>query len=177
MVALPRRDRARSCRALSVDGAHALSLFETTIHFLPVHVGARRVDLLLDEPAHELLDAAVDLAVDERARHVEGHPRGELAQQIAAGFAFGFVPGLVLEVGALSSVLPEALSFCFDLATEGTVVEGAALEVRTAAATARCRSCDANLSLARASDRCPCGAYDLEWLSGDALTILELEVA
>jgi hypothetical protein len=30
----------------------------------------------------------------------------------------------VLELGVLSSVLPDALSFCFDLATEGAVVEG-----------------------------------------------------
>jgi hypothetical protein len=28
----------------------------------------------------------------------------------------------------------------------------------------------------RVSDRCPCGGYDLEWLTGDALTIALLEV-
>jgi hydrogenase nickel incorporation protein HypA/HybF len=100
----------------------------------------------------------------------------ELVDAIAARARGSRVQRVVLEVGALSSVLPEALSFCFDLATEGTVVEGAALELRTGAATARCRSCDALLTLARASDRCPCGAYDLEWLSGEALRILELEV-
>jgi hydrogenase nickel incorporation protein HypA/HybF len=100
----------------------------------------------------------------------------ELVDAIAARAGGARVQRVVLEVGALSSVLPDALSFCFELATEGTAVQGAALEVRTGAATARCRSCDRHITLTRASDRCPCGAYDLEWLSGQALTILELEV-
>lgn len=100
----------------------------------------------------------------------------ELVDAIAARAGSGRVQRVVLEVGPLSSVLPDALSFCFDLATEGTAVAGAALEVRGGVATARCRSCEQRLSLMRASDRCSCGAYDLEWLSGDALTILELEV-
>lgn len=101
----------------------------------------------------------------------------ELVDAIAARAKGSRVQRVVLEVGALSSVLPDALSFCFELATEGTVVEGAALELRSVAARARCRSCERELLLARASERCPCGAYDLEWLSGEALTILELEVA
>jgi hydrogenase nickel incorporation protein HypA/HybF len=100
----------------------------------------------------------------------------ELVDAIAARAGGARVQRVVLEVGVLSSVLPDALSFCFTLATEGTAVEGAALEVRTVAAPARCRSCERRLTLGRASDRCPCGAYDLEWLGGEALTILELEV-
>jgi hydrogenase nickel incorporation protein HypA/HybF len=43
------------------------------------------------------------------------------------------VKRVVLEVGTLSCVLPDALRFCFDLATEGTVVEGAELSIREAA--------------------------------------------
>lgn len=100
----------------------------------------------------------------------------ELVDAIAARAGGARVQRVVLEVGALSSVLPDALSFCFPLATEGTVVEGAALELRSVPGRARCRSCSRELSLGRASDRCPCGAYDLEWLSGDGLTIVELEV-
>jgi hydrogenase nickel incorporation protein HypA/HybF len=100
----------------------------------------------------------------------------ELVDAIAARAGGARVRRVVLEVGALSSVLPDALTFCFELATEGTVVEGAALEVRATPASARCRSCDRELSLMRVSDRCPCGGYDLEWLTGDALTIALLEV-
>lgn len=100
----------------------------------------------------------------------------ELVDAIATRAGGAQVTRVVLEVGALSSVLPDALSFCFSLATEGTVVAGAAVEVRTTPASARCRSCERELSLMRMSDRCPCGGYDLEWLSGDALTIALLEV-
>ena len=101
----------------------------------------------------------------------------ELVDAIAERARGAQVRRIVIEIGALSSVLPDALSFCFGLATEGTVAHGAALELKMIPARARCRSCAALLSLARASDRCPCGAYDLEWLSGDALQIVELEVA
>lgn len=101
----------------------------------------------------------------------------ELVDAIAERAGGARVQRVVLEVGPLSSVLPDALAFCFELATEGTSVHGASLEVRTSPARARCQSCRRELSLQRASDRCPCGAYDLEWQSGDALRILELEVA
>jgi len=100
----------------------------------------------------------------------------ELVDAIAQRAGGSRVQRVVIEIGALSSVLPDALSFCFELATEGTVVEGAAVELRTVAAEARCRSCERALSLQRASDRCSCGAYDLEWLSGDTLQIALLEV-
>src|SRR5690242_2586488 len=34
-----------------------------------------------------------------------------------------------LRVGALTAVVPEAMQFCFDLAVEGTVAEGARLDI------------------------------------------------
>ena len=34
-----------------------------------------------------------------------------------------------LEIGALSGVVAESIRFCFDLATEGTGLEGATLEI------------------------------------------------
>jgi hydrogenase nickel incorporation protein HypA/HybF len=39
------------------------------------------------------------------------------------------VKRLVLEVGKLTCVLPDALRFCFDIATEGTLMEGAELMI------------------------------------------------
>lgn len=36
---------------------------------------------------------------------------------------------VVVVVGRLVAVLPDALRFCFELAAEGTVAEGAALEI------------------------------------------------
>jgi hydrogenase nickel incorporation protein HypA/HybF len=34
-----------------------------------------------------------------------------------------------LEVGALTGVVPDSLRFCFELATEGTSLQGACLEI------------------------------------------------
>lgn len=101
----------------------------------------------------------------------------ELVDAIAQRSGGARVRRVVLEIGALCGVLPDALSFCFELATEGTAVEGARLELRATQARVRCRSCGEELLVSRPSTRCTCGAYDLDWLSGDALRIVELEVA
>jgi hydrogenase nickel incorporation protein HypA/HybF len=101
----------------------------------------------------------------------------ELVDALADRAGGARVQRVVLEVGVLSSVLPDALAFCFELATRGTPVEGAHLELRAVPGHARCRSCGAELRPERMAARCGCGAYDLEWLSGEALEIVEMEVA
>lgn len=35
------------------------------------------------------------------------------------------IPSIRVQVGALTAVVPDAMLFCFDLVTEGTVAEGA----------------------------------------------------
>lgn len=48
---------------------------------------------------------------------------------------------VVVEIGRETAVLPDAVRFCFDLCAEGTLVEGAALEiVEMAGAELRVRS-------------------------------------
>ncbi|AJE39346.1 hydrogenase maturation nickel metallochaperone HypA [Streptomyces nodosus] len=46
-----------------------------------------------------------------------------------------------LQVGELAGVVPEALSFCFELACAGTVLEGAELITETVPGRARCAPC------------------------------------
>src|SRR5689334_7256311 len=83
---------------------------------------------------------------------------------------------LVLEIGKLSTVLPDAVRFCFDVATEGTPLAGATLEIVEVPGKARCRACDGTVELERPVGRCMCGAFDLEWISGMDVRILEMEV-
>ena len=40
------------------------------------------------------------------------------------------VSKVVLEIGKLSAVMPEAIRFCFDVCTKNTVLDGAELEIR-----------------------------------------------
>lgn len=86
------------------------------------------------------------------------------------------VTRVVLEIGRLSAVLPDAVRFCFDLCSEGTSLEGATLDVVETPGQARCRQCGATVSLERPFGWCACGSSDLEWLSGDELRIREIEV-
>ena len=83
---------------------------------------------------------------------------------------------VVLEVGVLTAVLPDALQFCFGMATEGTLAEGAELEIVEEMARARCRACGGELELRRPFGRCACGGSELDWLSGDSLRIRSMEV-
>lgn len=46
-----------------------------------------------------------------------------------------------LRVGELAGVVPDALSFCFELACAGTVLEGAELVTDTVPGRARCAPC------------------------------------
>ena len=50
----------------------------------------------------------------------------DIACETAAGRR---VSRVVLEIGRLSGILPDAVRFCFSMASEGTLVEGAELVV------------------------------------------------
>jgi hydrogenase nickel incorporation protein HypA/HybF len=83
---------------------------------------------------------------------------------------------VVVEVGVLAAVLPDALRFAFDVVTAGTTAEGADLEIQHTPGEARCRACGASVVLTRPYGRCVCGGNDLEWLRGDELRILAVEI-
>jgi hydrogenase nickel incorporation protein HypA/HybF len=84
---------------------------------------------------------------------------------------------IVLQIGKLSAVLPDAVRFCFPVCAEGTVAEGAELEIIEPAGLARCRSCGVHMPLERPFGQCDCGSTDLEWLSGDEIRITAMELA
>jgi hydrogenase nickel incorporation protein HypA/HybF len=87
------------------------------------------------------------------------------------------VHSVTIEVGALCAVVPEAMQFCFELVAEGTVAEGAHLEIRIVPGAARCRSCGAEFGLADLILLCPCGSADVEVRSGRELRIRTMEVS
>ena len=108
------------------------------------------------------------------------HEMGIVAEivAIAAARSGGArVTRVIVRVGKLAAVLPDALLFCFDAATEGTCLEGARLEIEEVPGRARCKACDAEITLDRPFGRCACGGDDLEWISGDELQVRAMEVA
>jgi hydrogenase nickel incorporation protein HypA/HybF len=98
----------------------------------------------------------------------------ELAVESSGGARVGRI---VLEVGKLAVVLPDALRFCFDAAAEGTAAEGARLDIVEVPGLATCRACGGRVELSQPFGRCACGGSDLEWISGEELRIKEMEVA
>lgn len=98
----------------------------------------------------------------------------ELAVESSGGARVGRI---VLEVGKLAVVLPDALRFCFDAVAEGTAAEGARLDIVEVPGLATCRACGGRVELSQPFGRCACGGSDLEWISGEELRIKEMEVA
>src|SRR5438045_8179547 len=66
---------------------------------------------------------------------------------------------VVLEIGKLTAVLPDAVRFCFDVCSADTVVEGAELEVVETPGRARCRSCGSQRVFQDAYGCCDCGSF------------------
>ena len=83
---------------------------------------------------------------------------------------------IVVEIGKLSAVLPDAVRFCFELCSADTPAEGAELVIVEPPGLARCRACAAQVTLEGPLGQCGCGSADLEWLSGEQLCVTELEV-
>jgi hydrogenase nickel incorporation protein HypA/HybF len=82
-----------------------------------------------------------------------------------------------LEVGALCAVVPDSMQFCFGLVTEGTVADGARLDLDVRPGSAHCRSCGREFRLDDPILLCPCGSADVEVLAGRELRILSMEVS
>jgi hydrogenase nickel incorporation protein HypA/HybF len=100
----------------------------------------------------------------------------EIVALVAARATGRRVHRVVVEIGRLSAVLPDAVRFCFDLCAQDTTVEGAELQIVETPGTARCRACGLVLELDRPYGRCGCSGTDLEWLTGEELRIIEIEV-
>ncbi len=83
---------------------------------------------------------------------------------------------IILEIGVLSAVMPDAIRFCFDVVVQGSALEGATLDIIEIAARARCSDCGAEVTLATVVHRCSCGSQRLQMLSGNELNIKSFEI-
>jgi hydrogenase nickel incorporation protein HypA/HybF len=82
-----------------------------------------------------------------------------------------------LKVGHLRQVVPSSLEFAFGLVAEGTVAEGAELEMEVVPAAGRCRACGAESPLPGFPLRCArCGGFDMEVVRGEELLVDSLEL-
>lgn len=85
------------------------------------------------------------------------------------------VSTVVLEIGALAAVEPEAMAFCFAAVAADTVAAGATLEIVNTPGAGRCAACGGTAALAAIYDPCPaCGAYRMEVTAGMAMRVVEI---
>lgn len=100
---------------------------------------------------------------------------GQVQEAADAGGAAA-VTSVRLQVGELAGVVPDALSFCFELACEGTVLQGAELEIEAVRARARCAPCTHEWGTGMPPQLCcpRCGGATAELLSGRELHILSV---
>lgn len=83
---------------------------------------------------------------------------------------------VTLEIGELSGVMADAVAFCFDVVAQGTVLEGASLDIRPIRGRARCNDCGAEFDTVALYTPCACGSRHLERLQGEELNIKTMEL-
>jgi hydrogenase nickel incorporation protein HypA/HybF len=83
-----------------------------------------------------------------------------------------------LQLGALSGVVKDALLSCYDLACEGTRLEGSRLVIEEVPVIVYCPACDKKSPLTSLqSFRCPqCGAFTNDVVQGRELQVAALEI-
>ena len=90
---------------------------------------------------------------------------------------FNAVTVVHLGIGKLSCVEVEALRFCFDTATQGTIAENSQLVVEIFPGLAQCNHCGVNFEIENYFDACShCESFDLKILGGEQMQIESLEV-
>ncbi len=89
----------------------------------------------------------------------------------------GRIQTVTLIVGRLSGMVPESISFCFDVCTQGTRLEGAALDIVEVPGQVRCLTCGVEFEPPDTILLCTCGSADVDVVGGQELRIKNVEVA
>lgn len=85
---------------------------------------------------------------------------------------------VVLEIGRLSGVVPEAIQFCFEACSKDTPLDGAHLQIIETSGTGRCIECCAEQPVESRFSPCRhCGGYAVQLLTGDEMRVREIEIA
>lgn len=101
----------------------------------------------------------------------------ELVEDEGRKCACSHVRTVRVEIGELAAVEPEAMRFCFDAVSRGTLADGAALDIVCVAGSGWCPDCAKTVAIHERPAECPdCGSFRVEVTSGGAMRLKELEV-
>ena len=111
---------------------------------------------------HEL--SIADAILDAVRKEAENHPGAHIAK-------------VGVRIGALSGVVPDALSFGFECLVKGTDLEPLALVIEPVPRRQRCPSCESVFEVREDNLACPqCGSRDTLFAGGDEMDLAYLEV-
>ena len=88
------------------------------------------------------------------------------------------VARVLVRIGHLRQVVPDALSFSWEMLTTGSELDGSVLEIESVPATVRCQACGAETTLDMPITACSqCYSRDVELLTGEEFAVVSLELA
>ncbi|MBN2208460.1 MAG: hydrogenase maturation nickel metallochaperone HypA [Candidatus Coatesbacteria bacterium] len=101
----------------------------------------------------------------------------ETVERVAADNFATRITSIRLQIGEFTCVQPDALQFCLEALSEGTIAQDAALSITRIKTTAVCGECHSEFSVHEIEFRCPmCASTNIELLSGRELFIESIEV-
>jgi len=90
---------------------------------------------------------------------------------------FQRVRRVTLEIGQLAAVETDAMRFCFEAVTTGSIAEGASLEIVETPGEGCCIDCGKTVPMQEPYGLCPgCGSARLQVISGNRMRVRDLEV-
>jgi hydrogenase nickel incorporation protein HypA/HybF len=82
-----------------------------------------------------------------------------------------------IKVGELSGLIPECIQFYFDIASEGTIAEGAVIKIEKIRISTRCNDCGFEEVLPSRRFNCSkCESFNIKIIGGNEFLIDSLEV-
>ena len=82
-----------------------------------------------------------------------------------------------LNIGQMSAVVPDSLSFCFEVITKGTDLEGVKLIMNIVPLMGSCNDCEKDFEIKDYNFICPtCGSTKIDTIGGKGMSIVEMEV-
>jgi len=101
----------------------------------------------------------------------------EIVVKSAQNESVNQVERIYLEIGQLSCVEVDAMHFCFDVISKGTVAEGAQLIIEQVPGQAKCHQCKTQFAVSSHYAICPsCEHHKFTVISGDQMQIKNMEV-
>ena len=101
----------------------------------------------------------------------------QIVEDAAGNQGFRRVTEVRLEIGALSGVEPEALTFCLDVVLRGSVADSARVELERLPGQGFCLACGETVAVAALYDACPkCGSYQVQATGGTEMRVKDLLV-